>query len=147
VLALAEERGLAALRAPARGPRPRIRAVLAAMVDLMLEDPRRGRVVLIEALGAPALGERRLAEVQRFAGLLGFHSAQALGGRESGSRAARVTSQFAVGGFAETMALVLQGQLVIDRDDLVNDFTELFVGLGPSFSRMAEDREPADGAG
>jgi AcrR family transcriptional regulator len=135
VTAEAEELALAAVARAGRSARGRVHAVLSAMVDLALGDPRKGRVVLVEALGSPVLGARRLDEVSRFAGLLAGYSGNAWRGREDGDRAARVTAQFAIGGFAETLALVLRGQLDIDRAELVDDLTELFLGLGKSVRR------------
>jgi hypothetical protein len=105
------------------------------MVDLALEDPRKGRVVLVEALGSPALGVRRLDEVTRFAGLLAVYSGDV--GREGGEHTARVTAQFAIGGFAESLALVLRGQLDLDRATLVDNLTELFLSVGRSLGRVA----------
>jgi AcrR family transcriptional regulator len=136
VTAEAEQLGLVAMAQAGRSARSRVRAVLSAMVDLMLEDPRKGRVVVVEALGSPALGARRLAEVSRFAGLLAANSGDVWRGREVGDHAVRITTQFAIGGFAESLALVLQGQLEVDRATLVDDLTELFLGLGGSFGRL-----------
>src|SRR3546814_8891593 len=66
-------RSLAALERTSGDPearRERTRVVLAEMVDLMLEDPRKGRIVLLESTASATLGARALAESRRFAGLL-----------------------------------------------------------------------------
>ena len=133
----AEELALAAVAQAGRSARSRIHAVMSAMVDLTLEDPRKGRVVLVEALGSPVLGARRLDEVSRFAGLLAVYSGDGRRGREAGDHAAQITAQFAIGGFAESLALVLRGQLDVDRATLVDDLTELFLGVSNSHRRIA----------
>ncbi len=49
----------------------RTRAVLSELVDLILADPRKGRIlVLLETTASPALGRRSLQESSRFAGMV-----------------------------------------------------------------------------
>ena len=49
------------------------------------------------------------------------------------------TSHFAIGGFAEILAAVLEDRISVEIDVLVEDLTELFLGTGVAFRRMAPD--------
>lgn len=133
----AEKRALSALSTAPRRARDRIRAVLGEMVSLMLDDPRVGRVLLLESLGSEILGPRRAVELRRFAGLLVEHSGPAAQGRGASSPAAARAAAFAMGGFAETVSEILQDQGEVDRDQLVADLTELFLSTGQALRRMA----------
>ncbi|TIC88952.1 TetR family transcriptional regulator [Nocardioides sp. GY 10113] len=139
----AAERSLAALdRVPTGDGGPsaraaRTRAVLAEVVDLMLEDPRKGRVALIESISSPVLGPRVLAETRRFAGML---AATASGGDPAAVSGAagqagevplrlRIAARFLIGGVAHALGAVLQGDLEVERDAMVEALTALFVSV------------------
>lgn len=128
----AADRALGALAAvPVEEGHPtkaRIRAVLAEMVDLMLDDVRKGRVVLIESVASPVLGPRVLAESRRFAGML---AATAASGDPLAVSAelppdVGVIAQFLIGGVAQTFGAVLNGDLDVERERLVDILVDLF---------------------
>lgn len=133
VVAEAETKALAALARAPRGSRARIRAVLSAMTDLLLDDPRKGRILLVPP---PHLLTRRSDEITRFAGLIAEHSKAVWRGHEAEFHGVSVSTMFAMGGFTETLTAVLDGRLEIDREVLVDDLTELFLGTGSAFRRM-----------
>lgn len=115
----------------------RTRTVLAAMVDLMVEDPRKGRIAVIESVSSPVLGARVLEESRRFAAML---AATASGGDPQGEAAGlpddlRMTAQFLIGGVAHVFAAALQGDLDADRDHLVAVLTRLFVAVDDALVR------------
>ncbi|MFG1793231.1 TetR/AcrR family transcriptional regulator [Nocardia sp. NPDC049149] len=132
----AEERAVQAMVTAPRRPSLRIRAVLTEMVDLLLDDPRKGRVLLMEPITSPLLGPRFSDEVRRFAGLLARHSPAVWRGEDAGSRPVRITAQFALGGFAATMTAVLTDSVPAGREALIDDLTALFLGLGTTFERL-----------
>jgi AcrR family transcriptional regulator len=132
----AEQRGTAAMVAAPARTTTRTRAVLAAMVDLLLNDPRKGFVLLVEPLHSPVLGPLFATELRRFAGLLATYSPAVWRGEDPDSRAVLVTTQFALGGFAATMSAALIGQIPADRDRLVDELTVLFLGVGSTFRRL-----------
>ncbi|MBM9460030.1 TetR/AcrR family transcriptional regulator [Nocardioides sp. zg-536] len=113
--------------------RERIRAVLAEMVDLMLEDPRKGRIALIESVSSPALGPRVLAESRRFAGLLAVtaaHGDPAVADPDAlaetiGARV-RMVARFLIGGVAHTLGAVLQGDIAVEREEVVDALVDVF---------------------
>ena len=120
----------------------RTRAVLAEMVDLFLEDPRKGRIALLESITSPVLGPRVLEESRRFAGLLAATASAGDPGvaPEGLPVEVRLRAQFLIGGVAHTLGAALQGDIVVGRDRLVDVLVELFTAAnepaaGPAVSR------------
>ncbi|WGX96575.1 TetR/AcrR family transcriptional regulator [Nocardioides sp. L-11A] len=125
----AAARSVAAVAAAPSDVRARTRAVLAEMVDLFLEDPRKGRIALLESITSPVLGPRVLEESRRFAGML---AATASSGDPAGSPEGlpvelRLTAQFLIGGVAHTLGAALQGDIAVERDRLVDVLVDLFL--------------------
>jgi AcrR family transcriptional regulator len=125
----AADRALTALASAGEDPQAQTRAVLAEMVDLFLEDPRKGRVALIESITSPVLGPRVLAESSRFTGML---AATASGGDPGSDVAGLPTglllrSQVLIGGAAHAIGAVLRGDIPAERDDLVDALVDLFL--------------------
>lgn len=109
----------------------RTRAVLAEMVDLLLEDPRKGRVLLVEASSSPVLGPRVLAEARRFAGFVAAtaSSGDPLGDSEQLPADVRVAAQFLIGGMGSAVGAVLQGDITMSREQLVDVLVRLFTAV------------------
>jgi len=122
IVAELEERGLAAIADTDGGPRARSRAALAVLTDIVLTDQRKGRVILIESASSPALGVRRLAEAQRFAGIVAGLTGSAAGLRPLDLRLA---AQFVIGGVGETLTAVLVGAIAVDREHLIDMLNDL----------------------
>jgi AcrR family transcriptional regulator len=131
IAAEAADRAIAALASAADDPAARIRAVLAEMVDLFLEDPRKGRIVLTDSVASPVLGPRVLLESSRFAGMVAATAS-------SGDPAAaaddlpvelRLTAQFLIGGVAHAIGAVLRGDVVAERDRLVDVLVAQFLAV------------------
>ncbi|MDX6739672.1 TetR/AcrR family transcriptional regulator [Actinocorallia sp. A-T 12471] len=122
VTALREE-SMAALLAAGDRTSDRVRAVVRTVVDFYGDDPRKGRLVLAEAMASPALAERRLATSQMFAKMMTgepiLHS--------DPSREIMMAARFIVGGFSEILTGWLQGDLEVDRPELVRRCTELIM--------------------
>ena len=121
-----EDGCLAAIARASDARAAQARAALAALTDLLLGDPRKGRVMLIESASSPALGPRRRAGAQRFAAILAglVHSP------DSGDDLLedRLTAHFVLGGVSETLAAALAGDIEVDRNHLVERLTALLVG-------------------
>lgn len=127
IAAEAAERSVAALAGAATDD-ARVRAVLGEMVDLFLDDPRKGRIALIESITSPVLGPRVLTESTRFAGMV---AATASGGDPSGGAEdlpvdLRLAGQFLIGGVAHAIGAVIRGDVEADRDRLVDVLVGLF---------------------
>ncbi|XBB66632.1 TetR family transcriptional regulator [Nocardioides sp. WV_118_6] len=131
IAAEAAERSVAALGAAPGDVRARTRAVLAAMADLFLEDPRKGRIALIESITSPVLGPRVLDEARRFAGML---AATTTAGDPSAAAddvpvELLLTARFLIGGVAHALGAALQGDVAVDRERLVDVLVELFLAV------------------
>lgn len=131
------QRSVAALANAPADEQSRIRAVLEEMVDLILGDPRKGRILALEATASPALGRRSLAESRRFAGML---ASSAASGGDPGLEPdglptdIRLIAQFLVGGMISTVGAVLQGDVEVDRAHLVDLLVTLFQAVRPATS-------------
>lgn len=132
----AERRGLEAMRSAPRSVRARTRAVLQAMVDLLLDDPRKGHVLLVEPLSSPVLGPRQAQAVRRFAHLLAGYSPAVQQGAPADAHSIRLAAQFAMGGFTTAMTAVISGELTVSRDQLGDDLTTLFLAVSQASRRL-----------
>ncbi|MHC9297327.1 TetR/AcrR family transcriptional regulator [Mycobacterium sp. LTG2003] len=118
---------LAAIAQAADNPPARTRAALAALTDLLLGDPRKGQVMLIESASSPAVGPRRRAGAQRFAAIL----ADLARGESPGDGDVlqeRLAAHFIIGGVSEALAAVLASEIDIDRGHLIDRLTALLFG-------------------
>lgn len=134
IAAEAAARSLGALATTPAGTPARTRAVLAEMVDLLLEDPRKGRVALIESITSPVLGPRVLEESRRFAGMLAATTSAGDPGvaPEGLPVEVRLRAQFLIGGVAHTLGAALQGDIVVERERLVDVLVDLFSAVRPA---------------
>jgi len=129
IVAEVESRGMAAIARPAANTYHRARAALAAVTSVVLDDPRKGRIVLIESASSPTLGHRRIAEARRIAALVG-HVARNTAGVDAELLDLQITTQFVIGGVGEALTAVLLGEIETERDHLVDRLTDLlFVTL------------------
>lgn len=131
LLADAERASTRALLEAPREVRAQTKAVLAACVDYLLDDPRRGRVLLLESLGSPAMGARRMDESERFAGFLAAQ-ASAWSGADANDPAVIASAHYALNGFVGVMSAVLAGRLEMSRADLVSQLANSFLRSGPA---------------
>jgi AcrR family transcriptional regulator len=109
--------------------RAKARAAIAAAVKLLTDDPRKTRIVFAEPLAAPALNSRR-AEVGRSFVALIVAQAHDFFGPETALRIGTwgdFAAAHLLGGLAETLTAWVRGDLAIDREELIERETELFV--------------------
>ncbi|GAA0518014.1 hypothetical transcriptional regulator [Saccharopolyspora subtropica] len=105
----------------------KIRAGLHNIVRAIAEDPRRGRLLFSVTLTSPLLAQRRLDSSRLFAALLGGQVQDFYG--IPGSTRLELTTQFIVGGLAQTLTAWLDGTLRVDDRELVDRCTEIFLAL------------------
>lgn len=107
-------------------PEARVRSVLASLVDLFLDDPRKARVSLVESFGTERFRERRRAALAFFAQLAQEQLAELSG--EADDRSLELTSTVMTGGMAEVlMGAVTGGGDVPDRDVLAEHLTGMWL--------------------
>ncbi|MBA2764743.1 MAG: TetR/AcrR family transcriptional regulator [Thermoleophilaceae bacterium] len=120
-------------------------ASIGAFVRHATEDPRRARVLLVEALGNEALAKRRLAAMHAWAGLLASYAREFYGEPGDTDPISEVTGALLVGGVTELLIAWLDGRLSIDLDDLIADVAELFVITGEGAVGIARGRARTNG--
>lgn len=137
---ISEQSAAVVLRAVASArndARSKCRAAIGAFVELVTDDPRKARVLFVEAMGSEPLARRRFETLRVFARLVAeqareFYAVPA-GGSAGGERAERLvdtTALMLVGGLAETLLAWLDGTLHVTREQLIDDCADLFVATG-----------------
>lgn len=114
--------------------RSRVRAGVQACVEILVADPRKGRVLFTESPVSAVLARARAEHTRRFAGLfLAYATAQAAEERLALSPAALeaglAVAQFAVGGMTEVLTATVAGTGPAP-DQLVDYLTELVLATG-----------------
>jgi AcrR family transcriptional regulator len=123
---VATEAGEALLAAVAGAPAEltaRSRAAVEAFLGVLTDDPRKGRVLLLEPLTDATLGMRGVALSPMFAELV---RAQ-LGPRAGDAQAARLTATAVIGALANLFIRWLDGTLEVDRAELTDYCVRLLV--------------------
>lgn len=120
---------LAALERAEDDPRARMRAAASALVAVIVVDPRKGRVALVEGLGSAALQTRRREIFDGFAQLLRDQARAFYGDRVPRGLRAQVSSIALVGALGEVIGRRLDGTLEISDRRLVDELTELALTL------------------
>lgn len=116
--------------ADAAGPDPadRVRASLIAFVGLLLKDPRKGRVAIIEAGAMPALRHRRTQLLRHFAHRTA-EEAHAPGGLPRLSdHDGEIAGLMFIGGMAELVTAWLDGALEATPDQIVDAASRMLLG-------------------
>lgn len=124
---------LAALASAPPEPQARLRAVCTAVLDALLDDPRRGRVALVEGLGSERLQHRRRTILADFETLLASLSVEVFGAnapRDPGT--ANLIAISLVGAMQELLLRHLEGSLTILREALVHHLVSLALRLSAS---------------
>jgi len=133
----AMEAVVAAVAANPGKPGATARAAIGGFVELMTEDPRKGRVAFVEAMGSEALMRHRLDTLQRFAELVAAYSSEADEAEAADPEAAQLTAQVLVGGLTEALIAWLDGRLEVSRERLVEHCAELFIAAAGATRRTA----------
>ncbi len=110
-----------------------------AVVDGLTEDPRRARVVFVEALGSEALARRRRRTLRELSGLieaLGEASYEVL----PPDPLTKVTSALLAGGVIELLVAWIDGSIEVSEEQLVSDAAALVVGLGDAAAAIGRAR-------
>lgn len=109
--------------------RAKTRAAIAAAVDLIADDPRKARIVTVEAQLHPALLRRRAEVMRRFAAIMIAVCTAQVGAEvlENTGDQAEFAAIHLLGGLWETTNSWLSGTLDITRDTLIDRATDQFL--------------------
>ncbi len=131
---------LAAVDAAPSNARAKSRAAIGAFIELLTDDPRKARVLFIEAMGSEALAGRRFATVRMFARLVAEQARAFYGVPAETDPLVELTALMLAGGLAEALLAWLDGTLRLTREQLIEDCTELFVANGEAAVRLVNGR-------
>lgn len=106
-----------------------VREVIAAGVDFVLDDPRRGRLLVVEASAEPALQRRRQQAMRQQAALLARLGTERFGGATPDAADAQLNAFAAVGALAEVGGAYLDGGLEVPRQRLVEHLAGLVAAV------------------
>jgi AcrR family transcriptional regulator len=121
----------------------RTQAGVGALVDWLLQDPRRAQLLLVAGSGQEPLAERRAHTMQRLTDTMAQFGTVEYGGVVGSEELVRITATLVAGGLAEVTGAWLDGRLTVERDALVRYCSVLIVGIGDT----ARETALADGDG
>jgi AcrR family transcriptional regulator len=131
---------LEAIEAAGDEPAAQLHAAVDRIVGFVTDDPRRARVLYVEALGNEALNQRRLETGHAIVESIEQFAAARDGGRRRRDQIGRIGAAIVVGGTSELIVSWLDGRIDVSRAQLVDDATALFLALGDAAERIASGR-------
>lgn len=124
-----EERTLAAADEAGEDPAERVLASVRAFVELLVEDPRKGRVAIIEAGALPQLRQRRAELLHHFAQRAAEEVRVLSGGPRRSEHDDEIAGVLFIGGMAELITRWLSGSLDATPEEIVDAATRSFLGF------------------
>ena len=103
------------------------RAAINGLVDVYVDDPRKGRFLLVWSIAVPALRARRQALFASFARMVSDRTHHLYGDRAWPPPHDRLESALFVGGVAELMAGWLTGGIEATREEVVEAATRHYL--------------------
>jgi AcrR family transcriptional regulator len=126
-----------AVAAAGSDPRAFTRAGIDTIVRFVADDHRRAKVLYNEALGNEALNRRRIDTNHALMENLVVRSREQRDASPVSDRVASVAAAMMVGGLSELILAWLEGRIAIEIDQLVDDATAMFLGIGETAARIA----------
>ncbi len=121
------EASVAALGSTEGGPTERVRAGIGAFVQILTDDPRKGRVAIVESVSIDALRPHRAELLRQFAAL-SAHEARELYGPEAWSETeGTMAATMFIGGVAELVTAWIEGAIDASPADIVEAATHHFI--------------------
>lgn len=104
----------------------RVRAAIAAFVRILTDDPRKGRIAIVEAASHEAVRPRRNQLLLQFAELAATEARELYGDRAWTGREGELSSFLFIGGLAELVRAWVDGEVAGTPEDLVEAATRHF---------------------
>lgn len=120
------ERTVAALGSTTGGPAERVRAAIEAFVQILTDDPRKGRVAIVESASVEAVRAPRSHMLRQFAELAAREARELYGPQAWSEAEGRLAATMFVGGLAELVTNWLEGTLEASPGDIVDAATHNF---------------------
>jgi len=137
VLEAALRRTIAAIDAAPDDLPARTAAAFRAMISEVIDDPRRARVLWVEAYGSETLVRRRFAAMRRLARVAMEQSHDLLDLPPDGDRVLQAVSIMLTGGVTEFVLAWLDGGMDVSRDELLAISVEFALAMGNAIPAMA----------
>ncbi|MGG7101952.1 TetR/AcrR family transcriptional regulator [Rhodococcus sp. 24CO] len=118
--------GLAALRASTGTLEQRVRNAIASFVTILTDDPRKGRVAMIESAAFEPLRTHRRAVLRGFAQIVADEATRMYGDRAWPPHQGAINGLLFVGGFAELVTAWLNEEIAITPEEIVEAATYQF---------------------
>jgi AcrR family transcriptional regulator len=110
-------------------PAARVRASVLAFVELLLADPRKGRVAIVESVAVPELRRRRTALLRHLAHQSAVEARERLGPSTRSENEDETAGLLFIGGMAELVTAWLDGTLTATADEIVDAASRALLGL------------------
>jgi len=110
-------------------PTARVHASVRAFVQLLVDDPRKGRVAIIESAAVPVLRRRRTELLRHFAHRTAQESRDLLGLAGRGPAEDEIAGLLFIGGMAELITAWLDGALDATPEEIVEEASRGLLGL------------------
>lgn len=137
IVASATARAIEAVTAAPDDATAKIRAGVDTIVREFTDDPRRARIVFVEAYGSEPLMRRRFAALQSLAELMNTVGSTVIGLPPEANQFAEAMSLIFVGGIAELVIVWVNGGLAMSREQLIDTCIEVMVSNAANVDSMA----------
>jgi AcrR family transcriptional regulator len=110
-------------------PAARVRASIGAFVQLLLDDPRKGRVAIVESVAVPKLRGRRTELLRHLAHQSAIEAREWLGRSDRSENEDETAGLLFIGGMAELVTAWLDGTLKASAEEIVEAASRALLGL------------------
>ncbi|MFZ3393326.1 TetR family transcriptional regulator [Rhodococcus sp. 7Tela_A2] len=118
--------GLSALRTSAGTLEQRVRNAITAFVTILTDDPRKGRVAMIQSAAFEPLRSHRRAALRGFAQMVADEATLMYGDRAWPPHQGEINGLLFVGGLAELVTAWLNDEIAITPEEIVDAATHQF---------------------
>ncbi|MGZ5388485.1 MAG: TetR/AcrR family transcriptional regulator [Aeromicrobium sp.] len=120
------ERSVTAIESTAGDSTDRVRAAIAAFVQILTDDPRKGRVAIVESTSLDVLRRRRNELLRQFANLAAFEARELYGAKAWNKAEGEMVGLLFVGGLAELVRAWIDDEIDASPNDIVEAATHHF---------------------
>jgi len=124
-----EQTSRAAAEAAGDDPAARVRASVRTFMELLLNDPRKGRVAIVESVAVPTLRRRRTELLRHLAHQSAIESRKLLGSPGRSTTEDEIGGMLFIGGMAELITAWLDGTLTASTDEIVEAASRALLGI------------------
>ncbi len=124
-----EEAGRRAAEGAGSDPVARVHASVRSFVQLLVDDPRKGRVAIIESVAVPKLRQRRTVLLRHMAHRSAVEARELLGLPGRSASEDETAGLLFIGGMAELVTAWLDGSLEASADEIVEAASRALLGL------------------